>query len=131
MARFTGALPGCSSCGENGRQEVSGNPRLRGSVVLATWGCASLLCAQTASKQTPAAAYQSAVGEYNAGRYAEAAHLLEAVLPEAGRSFEVHELLGLAYASLSENAKALNQLQIAVHLQPNSAAARTNLGAGL
>ncbi|HVT99718.1 MAG TPA: tetratricopeptide repeat protein [Acidobacteriaceae bacterium] len=43
----------------------------------------------------------------------------------------MHELLGLSYAAMSENAKALEQLEIAVQLKPDSAAARTNLGAML
>ncbi len=69
------------------------------------------------------------MADYNAGRYAEAAHRLETVLPQATSNFEVHELLGLVYASMSEREKALSQLQLAVQLNPGSAAARTNLGA--
>lgn len=104
---------------------------LGGSVLLAVFTCASLLCAQSTPGQTLDANYKAAVAEYDAGRYSEAAHRLEAILPLATRSFQVHELLGLIYASMSENAKALSQLQLAVRLQPNSAAARTNLGACL
>ncbi len=58
----------------------------------------------------------------------EAAQRLETILPEAARNFEVHELLGLIYASKSEKAKALTELQLAAQLKPDSAAARTNLG---
>lgn len=75
--------------------------------------------------------FQSAVAAYDAGKFPEAAAQLEQLLPYAGKSFEVHELLGLVYASQSENAKAVEQLQMAVRLKPDSAAARTNLAASL
>lgn len=103
--------------------------RLGGPVVLAEFACAALLCAQSTPQQKVDATYKAAAADYDAGRYAEAAHRLEAVLPDATRSFGVHELLGLSYASMSQNAEALNQLQLAVQLKPDSAAARTNLGA--
>jgi tetratricopeptide (TPR) repeat protein len=75
--------------------------------------------------------FQSAVAQYDAGRFAEAAAQLEALLPYALKAFEVHELLGLVYAAQSQDAKAVEQLQIAVRLKPDSAAARTNLAASL
>jgi tetratricopeptide (TPR) repeat protein len=75
--------------------------------------------------------FQSAVAQYNAGRFAEAATRLEALLPSVPQSFEVHELLGLVYAAQSQDAKAVEQLEIAVRLKPDSAAARTNLAATL
>ena len=56
---------------------------------------------------------------------------LEALLPYAPRTFEVHELLGLVYAGGSQDAKAVEQLEIAARLKPDSAAARTNLAASL
>ena len=43
--------------------------------------------------------FQSAVAQYNAGRFAEAAAELEKILPQVPQSFEVHELLGLVYAA--------------------------------
>jgi tetratricopeptide (TPR) repeat protein len=46
-------------------------------------------------------------------------------------SFEVHELLGQVYASLSQDPKAIEHLQEAVRLKPDSGAARTNLAATL
>lgn len=98
-------------------------------VVLAMCGGAANLCAQSVHQPTAEAAYKAADVDYNGGRYAEAARRLEAVLPWSARSFEVHELLGLSYAALSNKAMALTQLQIAVQLKPDSAAARTNLGA--
>ena len=108
---------------------MSKKRRLRWPVLLAVAGCATLLCAQGVSRQKLDAVYQGAEADYGAGRYAQAARQLESILPNATKSFEVHELLGLVYASMAENAKALEQLQLAVQLQPESAAARTNLGA--
>src|SRR5690348_11101669 len=133
MARFTGALPGCSSwvCllrRRTGRECVSSKPRLRSLVVLAVAGCATFVHAQGSPQQDLDRVYKAAVTDYDAGRYAEAAHRLQTVLSYATRNFEVHELLGLVYASMSDNARALSQLQLAVELKPNSAAARTNLG---
>ena len=98
-------------------------------VLLAATGCAALLCAQGGPNQKLDASFHAAVADYNAGHYPQAAHQLETMLPYAAKSFEVHELLGLSYASMSENDKATDQLQLAVQLRPDSAAARTNLGA--
>lgn len=72
--------------------------------------------------------YQAAVADYDAGRYSQAAMELENLLPYAPKSYEIHELLGMVFVSLSENEKALDQLKTAVQLKPDSAAARTNLG---
>lgn len=108
---------------------MSRKSRLRWPVWLVLSGCAVLLCAEVTPKQGSEAAYKAAVSDYDAGRYAEAAHRLEAILPYAADRFEVHELLGLSYASMAQNAKALDQLQRAVQLKPDSAAGRTNLGA--
>ena len=94
-------------------------------------GCAAMAKAQEPQKQKLDSIYQSAVAEYDAGHYAEAADRLESVLPYAGRSFEVHELLGMIYASLAQNEKAVDQLKLAVQLSPKSAAARINLGTAL
>jgi tetratricopeptide (TPR) repeat protein len=97
-------------------------------VLLAVSGCTVLLCAQTTPKERLEASYKIALADYGAGRYPSAAHRLESVLPDATSNFEVHELLGLTYGSMAENAKALDQLQLAVGLKPDSAVARTNLG---
>jgi tetratricopeptide (TPR) repeat protein len=75
--------------------------------------------------------FQSAVAQYNAGQFAEAAAQLEKLLPQAPQSFELHELLGLVYAAQSQDSKALQHLEIAVRLEPDSASARTNLAANL
>jgi Tfp pilus assembly protein PilF len=59
--------------------------------------CAALATGQDHQDQTQALTrqFQSAVAQYDAGRFAEAAAQLEALLPYAPRTFEVHELLGL------------------------------------
>ncbi|GGG68618.1 tetratricopeptide repeat protein [Edaphobacter dinghuensis] len=75
--------------------------------------------------------FQSAVAQYNAGQFQEAAAQLEDLLPHVPNNFEVEELLGLVYASMSQDAKAIVHLKTAVRLKPNSSAARTNLAASL
>ena len=75
--------------------------------------------------------FQSAVAQYRAGNFANAASQLELLMPAVPKSFEVHELLGLVYAAQASDAKAAQQLALAVRLKPDSAAARTNLAAAL
>ncbi len=75
--------------------------------------------------------FQSAVAEYNAGQYDAAATQLEILVPQVPHNFEAQELLGMVYASMSEDAKAIEHLEAAVNVEPTSAAARTNLGASL
>jgi tetratricopeptide (TPR) repeat protein len=75
--------------------------------------------------------YKEAVAEYEAGKYPAAAAKLEKLLPNAPESFELHEILGLAYSGASQDAKANPHLEKAVRLKPDSAAARTNLAANL
>lgn len=108
---------------------MSSKTRVMWLAVLAVSGCAMIVCAQENSKQRVEGMYKAAVTDYQSGRYAAAAHRLEGILPDAAKSFEVHELLGLVYASMSDNARAQRQLELAVELQPKSALARTNLGA--
>jgi tetratricopeptide (TPR) repeat protein len=119
------------SRGEIGGSCVSNKPRLGWSVLLAVTGCAPLLSAQSGPRLNPDANYQRAVEDYQAGRYPQAARRLESLLPDAAQNFELHELLGLTYASMSENSKALNQLTLAVQLKPGSAVGHINLGAML
>ena len=71
--------------------------------------------------------FQAAVAQYEAGRFPEAAAALEALLHDAPDSFEVHELLGLTYGQLAQDAKSAQHLETAVHLNPKSASAHTNL----
>ncbi len=75
--------------------------------------------------------FQSAVSAYDAGHFAEAAAQLEDLLPHAPKSFEIQELLGLVYAAQSQDTKALEHLEIAARLKPDSATAHTNLAAAL
>lgn len=93
--------------------------------------CARLASGEAPQKQKLDRQYQTAVTNYESGRYAEAAGQLEKLLPYAPDSYEIHELLGLVYASLSQNEKAVDHLKTAVQLKPDLAEARTNLGASL
>src|SRR5579862_1295980 len=76
-------------------------------------------------------AFQAAVAQYNAGKFAESAAGLENLLHQVPDSFEVHELLGMVYSSESQDALANHHLEKAVRLKPASAAARTNLATNL
>ena len=110
--------------------------RLRRAVpggLLLVWaiGAAQSPMAQDSQSQKLEHQFRSAVTEYHAGKFTEAATHLEGLLPQATKSFEVHELLGLAYAAQSKKDKAVKQLEIAVQLKPDSAAARTNLATAL
>lgn len=75
--------------------------------------------------------YQTAVADYEAGRYSQSASGLEKLLPFAPRSFEIQELMGLVYAALGQSDKAIDHLKTAVELKPDSAEAHTNLAATL
>lgn len=112
---------------------MSNRPRFRLAILCSLAVCAAFAAAE--DKQGPDQKldleFQSAVAQYHAGRFAEAAAQLEDLLPRVPKSFEVHELLGMVYAAQSLDAKAVEQLEAAVRLQPDSAAARTNLAAAL
>ena len=73
--------------------------------------------------------FQSAVAQYESGHYADAVPPLEKLLHEVPESFEVHELLGLAYAAQSQDTKANEHLAKAVRIKPDSVAALSNLAA--
>ena len=89
--------------------------------------------AATSPEQSPGLdrEFQTAVAEYDAGKFAEAAARLEDLVLKVPESFEVHELLGLVYSGETKDALANPHLEKAVHLKPSSAAARTNLAANL
>jgi tetratricopeptide (TPR) repeat protein len=99
--------------------------------------CSFLACATIAmaagddQKQKLDRQFQLAVAQYDAGQFEEAAALLEDLLPHVPNNFEVEELLGLTYSSMSQDSKAIKHLEAAVRLKPDSAAARTNLAASL
>ena len=75
--------------------------------------------------------FQTAVAQYKAGQYAEAAAQLEDLVPRVPDNFEAQELLGMVYAAMLQDSKAVEHLEAAVRLEPNSEAARTNLAASL
>ena len=110
---------------------MSKRPEYRLVLFIAILTCAMLSSAEDPQKQKLDREYQSAVSDYDAGRFAAAADQLEHLLPYAPNSFEIHELLGLVYASLSEDTKAQEHLKMAVQLKPELAVARTNLGTSL
>ena len=87
--------------------------------------------AQDTRKEKLDRQYQAAVADYDAGRYAQASDQLQRLLPYAPASYEIHELLGMVYASLSQNAQAIDHLKKAVQIKPELSEARTNLGASL
>jgi predicted Zn-dependent protease len=97
--------------------------------LLLTW--ATLATAEDDQQQKLDRQFQAAVKQYDAGQFAAAATQLEDLLPHVPNNYEAQELLGLVYASMSEDAKAVGHLDAAVRLKPNSAAARTNLAASL
>jgi tetratricopeptide (TPR) repeat protein len=93
--------------------------------------CSSLAAAQESRDNLLNREFQSAVAQYNAGHFSDAASQLEQLLPSAPKNFEIHELLGLVYAAQSKTRQSVEQLQIAVSVEPDSAAARTNLATAL
>lgn len=92
---------------------------------------ASTVCTAGQDTQKLDKEYQSAVADFEAGRYQQAATRLEPLVSFAPNSFEIHELLGMVYASLPDSDKAIEHLNTAVRLKPDSGEARTNLGATL
>ncbi len=110
---------------------MSKRPQLRLAIVYSLVVCASLAAAEDNQSPKLDQQFQSAVAHYHAGQLPQAAAQLEQLLPQVPKSFEVHELLGLVYAAQSQNAKAVEQLQTAARLKPDSAAAHTNLAAVL
>src|SRR4029077_7592242 len=101
------------------------------SAFLVLLACVPLAAAGSQPGQNLDRKFQSAVAQYESGRFAEAAAQLETLLREVPESFDVHELLGLVYAAQSLDVQANQHLEKAVRLKPESAAARTNLAANL
>jgi tetratricopeptide (TPR) repeat protein len=87
--------------------------------------------AQNANAENLDREFQAASAEFDAGHYSDAATRLEKLLPHVPKSFEVHELLGMAYSAESKNDKAVEQFEEAARLNPASAAGHTNLAAAL
>lgn len=80
---------------------------------------------------TPARSFQAALADYDAGRFAHAAKMLEKLQATGENSFELHELLGMAYGAQGEDTKAVEQLRQAAVLKPESLTAKTNLATAL
>src|SRR5271163_38650 len=112
-----------------------GTVHIRPQFRLTVFCCLLLSLAIAAAEDNPNqkldSKFQSAVAQYDAGHFSEAASQLEELLPYAPKSFEIHELLGLVYAAQSQDPRALPHFQMAVRLKPDSAVARTNLAASL
>ena len=110
---------------------MSRRARCRAAILCALLVPSACLLAADQRQEVLNRQFQSASADYNAGRYAEAATELEKLLPQVKNSFEVHELLGMSYSALSQDAKAVEHLEAAVRIRPDDAAARTNLAAAL
>jgi len=102
------------------------------------WLCLICICALAPAlgadvepKQQLQRKFQEAVELYDSNRLAEAATRLEALVQQLPESFDVHELLGMVYSSQRREQEANGHLQKAARLNPNSAAARTNLATNL
>lgn len=93
--------------------------------------CVFVTAAQQPGKRALDREYQRAVAAYESGQYAAAAQELEAIAPEVHNNFDLEELMGLVYAAMSQDERAMSHLQAAVKLRPNEVAARTNLAASL
>lgn len=106
-------------------------------IIAITLGGPASLYALAQARPLPARAddlnaqFQSALAHYHAGKFSEATIELEALLPRAPKSYELHELLGLTYAATANNQKSVEQLSLAVDLKPGSSLARTNLATAL
>ncbi|MFC5864526.1 tetratricopeptide repeat protein [Acidicapsa dinghuensis] len=102
-----------------------------------TLTAALLLCTLCAHGQSGESAsnldryFQQASVDFNAGKFPEAAAILEKLARQVPASFEVHELLGMVYSAQSLNDKAVTQLEEAARLNPGSAAGHVNLAAVL
>src|SRR5277367_4066293 len=118
-------------CGGNQGVFLRIKPQFRLAILCSLLSCNALGSAQNNPNQKLNDQFQSAVAQYHAGHFAEAAAQLEILLPHAPKSFELHELLGLVYAAQSQDAKALPHFEMAARLEPDSAVARTNLAASL
>src|SRR5207302_1776478 len=73
----------------------------------------------------------AAVSDYNSGHFRAAAARLQKLVRELPDSFDVQELLGMAYVAQPQDSKATAHLEKAVQLNPKSAPARTNLATNL
>jgi tetratricopeptide (TPR) repeat protein len=86
---------------------------------------------ETESRKTLDRNFQSALAHFNSKQYTAARQELESLAKALPDSFEVHELLGLAYSAEGHEEKATAPLEQAVHLRPESGPARNNLATNL
>lgn len=93
--------------------------------------CASVFGAEIDGKEQYQQEFQSALAQYQSGHLDQAATSLESLLEKLPQSFDVHELLGMVYGAEGRKQQANEHLEKAVRLNPNSAAARTNLATNL
>jgi len=68
---------------------------------------------------------------YDSNHLDEAAVRLEQLVHEFPQNFDIHELLGMVYSAQGRESDAIEHLQNAVRLKPDSAAARTSLATNL
>ncbi len=110
-------------------------PRVRYDSLILLFFAALSATAQQKSQLPDADAFtqsfRAAYVSYQGGQYADASAKLEQLEAAMPGSFEVHELLGLAYAAQALDARAIQQLQQAAALHPQSAAAQNNLATSL
>ncbi len=99
--------------------------------VLLIWALAPALGADIEPKQQLQRKFQEAVELYDSNHLSEAATRLEGLVRQLPGSFDVHELLGMVYSSQGREQEANEHLEKAARLNPNSAAARTNLATNL
>lgn len=82
-----------------------------------------------AKAQSPEAAesrnqfFQSAVKNYESGKFVEAEQILLPLLKSSPRAFDVNELMGFVLVGERKDAEALTYLKNAVHANPASAPA--------
>ena len=93
--------------------------------------CAAAHGARVDEQQQLQRRFQEAVQLYDSNHLDEAAVRLEQLVREVPQNFDVHELLGMVYSAQGRDADAIEHLQDAVRLKPNSAPARTNLATNL
>jgi len=75
--------------------------------------------------------FQSAVTDYESGKFEQAEQVLVPLLERSPQAFDVNELMGLVLASERKDAEALTYLRSAVHVSPGSAPARVAYAASL
>ncbi len=110
---------------------MSRNRIFRAMILIVPFTLGALACAQGDSSRKLDQTFQAAVAEYEAGKFPQAAVHLQEILPKLANHFEVEELLGLVYVSMSQDATAVGHLQTATRLKPASGESWTNLAACL